>query len=429
MTQPALGPDDVAAVEAALGDDDALRAARYPGDDLSRQPVHTVYVPADRVHAGLAAEWGAEALGTLDQHAVDAMGWAEAVGREAADVAQVWDRVRRKLAAEPIEDLRVDLEDGYGSRSDDDEDADAAAAGSAIAAAQAAGALPPFCGVRFKSMEAPTRRRGLRSLDIVLGAVLAGGGLPAGWVQTLPKVTSTRQVEAMVVACARLEQAYGLPVGRLRFEIQVETPQAIVGPDGAATVAEMIHAADGRCTGLHFGTYDYTAAVGVAGGFQAMDHPAADHAKQVLQVAAAGTGVRISDGSTNVLPVGSPEAVRAAWALHARLVTRSLERGFYQGWDLHPAQLPTRFLSTYVFFRHDLAELGARLGAYLRRHTSDEGGVLDEPATAQAMASFLLRGVGCGAVDSGEVADLAGCDVAALERVAARDLTGPTEGG
>jgi hypothetical protein len=189
----------------------------------------------------------------------------------------------------------------------------------------------------------------------------------------------------------------------------------------------MIQAADGRCTGLHFGTYDYTAALGIAGGYQAMDHPAADHAKQVLQVAAAGTGVRVSDGSTNVLPAGSTDAVRSAWALHARLVTRSLERGFYQGWDLHPGQLPTRFLSTYLFFRRDAAELGARLGVYLRSQANDVGGVLDEPATAQAMAAFLLRGVRCGAVDEAEVADLAGCDVDALVRVAARDLTGHTE--
>jgi citrate lyase beta subunit len=419
MTQPALGPADLAAVDAAIGGDDDARTARYPGDDLARQPVHTVYVPADRVHAGLATAWGADALAALDSHAVDANGWAEAVGRDPDDVAQVWNRVRAKLAAEPIEDLRVDLEDGYGSRAD--EDADAAAAGTAVGEAQAAGTLPPFCGVRFKSLEAPTRRRGLRSLDIVIGAVLEMGELPAGWVQTLPKATSVRQVEAMVVACGRLEQAYGLPAGRLRFEIQVEMPQAVLGPNGAATVAAMIEASSGRCAGLHFGTYDYTAALGIAGGYQAMDHPAADHAKQVLQLAAAGTGVRVSDGSTNVLPVGSTEAVRSAWALHAGLVTRSLQRGFYQGWDLHPAQLPTRFLSTYLFFRRDLAELGGRLGVYLR---GGEGGVLDEPATAQAMAAFLLRGVRCGAVDESEVADLAGCDLDRLTQVAARNLTG-----
>jgi citrate lyase beta subunit len=404
-----------------LGDDDAARVSQYPGDDLSRQPIHTVYVPADRVHAEVVSEWGGIALAALDEHAGDAATWADAVGRSSREIEEVWDRVRRKLATEPIEDLRIDLEDGYGTRHDGDEDSDAAAAGAAVVTAQAAGALPPFCGVRFKSLEAATRRRGLRSLDIVLGAVLGSGDLPAGWVQTLPKATSARQVEAMALACGRLEQAYALPAGRLRFEIQVETPQAVLGSDGAATVAAMIQAAEGRCTGLHFGTYDYTAALGIAGGYQAMDHPAADHAKHVLQVAAAGTGVRVSDGSTNVLPVGSTAAVRAGWARHAHLVTRSLERGLYQGWDLHPAQLPTRFLSTYLFFRRDLAELSARLAVYLRNGT---GAVLDEPATAQAIAAFLVRGVRCGAVDAAEVEEVAGCEIATVEQVAARKPAG-----
>jgi citrate lyase beta subunit len=420
MTEPRLGPADLAAIESALGDDDARRAADYPGAALGRQPVHTVYVPADRFDADVVSAWGAEATDALGRHADGPVDWAEAVGVEPAAVSEVWDRVGAKLAAEPIEDLRVDFEDGYGVRADSDEDADAAAAGHAIADAGAAGALPAFCGVRFKSLEAPTRRRGLRSLDIVIGVVLdRAGSLPPGWTVTLPKVTSVRQVEAMSVACARLEEAYGLPAGRLRFELQIETAQAIVGPDGAVTVASMIQAADGRCSGLHFGTYDYTAAVGVAGGYQGLDHPSADHAKAVLQVAAAGRGVAVSDGSTNVIPVGSREAVRSAWALHARLVTRSLERGFYQGWDLHPAQLPTRFLSTYLFFRRDLEDLATRLGIYLR---GAEGGTLDEPATAQAMAAFLLRGLRCGAADEAEVTALAGCRVADLEQAAARSL-------
>jgi citrate lyase beta subunit len=156
----------------------------------------------------------------------------------------------------------------------------------------------------------------------------------------------------------------------------------------------MIQAAAGRCAGLHYGTYDYSAAVGVAAAYQSMEHPVADHAKAVMQVAAAGTGVRLSDGSTNVLPVGDREAVRAAWDLHARLVRRSLERGFYQGWDLHPAQLPTRYAATYAFFQDGLAAAQQRLHAYLGRRAS---GVLDEPATARALAGFLLRGLDCGA--------------------------------
>src|SRR5690606_38351443 len=86
--------------------------------------------------------------------------------------------------------------------------------------------------------------------------------------------------------------------------------------------------------------------------------------------------------------------------LHARLVRRSLERGFYRGWDLHPAQLPTRYAATYEFFRSGSAAAADRLSAYLRRRS---GGVLDEPATARALAGFLLRGLDCGAVDPGGV--------------------------
>jgi hypothetical protein len=221
----------------------------------------------------------------------------------------------------------------------------------------------------------------------------------------------------MVDVCERLERGYGLVERALRFEVQVETPQAVLLADGTAGVATMVHAADGRCTGLHFGTYDYTAALGVAGGFQALDHPAADHAKAVLQLAAAGTGVRVSDGSTNLVPTGDRASVHAGWARHARLVRRALERGFYQGWDLHPEQLPTRYLSTYLFFRSGLDDVGRRLRHYLG---GTDGGVLDEPATAQALAAFLLRGVHCGAVGAEEVSALTGADLAAVTALADR---------
>ena len=156
-----------------------------------------------------------------------------------------------------------------------------------------------------------------------------------------------------------------------------------------------MHAAEGRCTALHFGTYDYTAALGISGGYQAMDHPSADHAKSVMQLAAAGTGVRVSDGSTNIIPVGDRDAVHSAWALHARLVRRSLERGFYQGWDLHPGPAADPLPRDVHVLPHGLERTGARLDAYLN---GAEGGVMDEPATAQALAAFLMRGVHCGAV-------------------------------
>ena len=370
-----LGAEVYAEMDDRLRPVDAELCRRYPGGGRGRQPVHTVYVPADRVTATLPAEWGAAALAALP-------------GAPVPDALR--GRVADKLTREPIEDLRVDFEDGYGSRPDPEEDA---------AAEAVARALPvtPFVGLRIKSLEAGTRRRAIRTLDVFLGAL---GPPPDGFVVTIPKVGAVEQVAAAAVLCGHLEQGYGLEPGRLRFELQIETPPAVLGPDGTATVARMIHAAEGRCAGLHYGTYDYSAACGIAAAYQSLDHPAADHAKAVMQVAAAGTGVRLCDGSSNVLPVGSPAAVEAAARLHARLVRRSLERGFYQGWDLHPGQLPTRFAATYGFFRDGLEAARARLADYLSHRA---GPVLDEPATARALAGFLLRGLDCGALDADEV--------------------------
>jgi OHCU decarboxylase len=184
----------------------------------------------------------------------------------------------------------------------------------------------------------------------------------------------------------------------------------------------MVHAAAGRCGGLHYGTYDYSAALGIAAAYQAMDHPVADHAIAVMQLAAAGTGVRVAHGSTNVLPVGDTAAVRAAWALHVRLVRRSLERGVYQGWDLHPAQLVTRYLATYAFYREGLPAAAGRLQAYADRADSSAtgSGVMDEPATAFALAGFLVRGLDCGALDLEEVRAATGLDPRALHGFARR---------
>ncbi len=220
---------------------------------------------------------------------------------------------------------------------------------------------------------------------------------------TLPKVTSAAQVEAMALVCARLEAAHGLVYPRrLMFEIQVETPQVILGADGAVTIARCVHAGAGRLTGLHFGTYDYTASLGIAAAQQSLEHPAADYAKSVMQVAAAGTGVHLSDGSTAVLPVGSRDEVIAAWRLHARLVRRSLERGLYQGWDLHPAQLVTRYAATYAFYRESLPAACARLRDYAARAQTGQ----EEPATARALATHLLRAQHAGATTAEELQHL-----------------------
>jgi len=376
-----LADDVYDALDARLAPVDAELLRRYRGEWFIRQPVHTVYVPADRFREGLPAEYGRAALAAVAEHGP--LPFAE----------DVTARVLGKLEREPIEDLRIDFEDGYGIRADEEEDAAARTA----AATLSAGGAPGLVGLRCKSLEAATRRRAVRTLDVFLDAL---GPPPEGFVITLPKVSAVEQARAMVDLCVDLENAHGLSEGALRFEIQIETPPAVIGADGAATVAKMVHAAHGRCTGLHYGTYDYSASMGIAAEYQSMEHPAADFAKAVMQVAAAGTGVRLSDGSTNIVPVGDTTSVRSAWDLHARLVRRSLERGFYQGWDLHPAQLPTRFGATYTFFRQAAPAAVDRLARYRDRRSS---GVVDEPATAWALQRFLLRGLDCGALDPSDV--------------------------
>lgn len=387
-------------IEVLLAAADSRTAAHYPGDTGGRQPVHSVYVPADRVDADLPTRWGSAALVALEeaggiQHLIAVHGLV----KDPAEAERIGEQVLDKLSREPIEDLRIDFEDGYGDHGDATEDAAVTAAVESIRTAEAAGKLPPFVGIRFKCLEPATRARGLRTLESFVSE-LAADGLPDGLVLTLPKVTTVQQVQAMVLVLEALEGSLGLPERRLRFEIQVETPQAVLGPDGRSLIGPMVAAGRGRVSGMPYGTYDYSASLGIAAADQSMDHPAADFAKAMMQVATAGTGVRLSDGSTNVLPVGSREIVDAAWALHGRLVMRSLRRAFYQGWDLHPAQLPSRYAATYAFFRAGLPEVLGRLDTYLGRRS---GTVLDEPATAKAMAGFLLRGLDCGAVRADEV--------------------------
>ncbi|MFF1873149.1 DUF6986 family protein [Kitasatospora herbaricolor] len=407
-----------AAVDALLGPVDAELARRYPGDSGARQPVHTVYVPADVFAADTVSSWGRQALEAFDTHAGTSAELARALGVPDDELlADVHARVRAKLEREPVEDLRIDFEDGYGPRPDAEEDAAAVRAAELIGAAVADGSAPPYIGIRIKCMEAAVRSRGIRTLELFLATLIAGGGLPEGLVLTLPKVTYAEQVTALVRLLEDFERRAGLPAGRIGFEIQIETTQAILGADGRATVARMIEAAEGRATGLHYGTFDYSASCGVSAAYQSMDHPVADHAKAVMQVAAAGTGVRLSDGSTNVVPTGPTEQVHAAWKLHHDLVRRSLARAYYQGWDMHPAHLPTRYVAVYSFYREGLAAAAARLSAYVAKAGGD---VMDEPATAKALSGYLLRGLDCGAVDPAEVTRLTGLDRKQLDALAGR---------
>ncbi len=387
MYETSLSPEDVERVTARLSTVDR----KVP---VGRQPVHTCYVPAGRIVGSTIEDWGREALESIDEDLLP----------ELPD--GVLDRVRAKLGREPVEDLRIDFEDGYGAPEDDVEDMDAESTANLLSRWLEQEIAPPSFGLRIKSFDTKAlRERGLRTLDIFLTAL---GEIPPGLVITFPKVTSVDQVEVF----GEVLDLFG---GDLRFEIQVETTQSIVDQQGRLAIPRFIEAGNGRVTGLHFGTYDYTAGCGLSAAQQHLAHGACDFARHVMQVCAAGTGVRLSDGSTNVLPVG--EQKKLGWDTHYGLVRRSLDHGFHQGWDLHPAQLVTRYAAVYAFYREGLEADAKRLKDYVERVS---GGVLDEPATAQALSSFFLRAVDCGALDSVEVQVATGLEESALRGLATR---------
>jgi citrate lyase beta subunit len=399
-------------------------ATRFPGSGAGRQPVHTVYGGAHLFRADTAPRLGELARRALDDFAPDAAALGEALTLDDVRLAgTVRARVARKLASEPIEDFRLDFEDGYGHRPDDEEDGHAASAAAEMARGLVAGTLPPFCGIRIKSLARELAPRALRTLDLFVGALLegTGGRLPPGFVVTLPKIVHREQVAVLAAALAALEQRHGLDEGALALELMVETPQSIFAPDGSVALPRLVAAAGGRCVAAHFGTYDYTAALGITAEQQRMSHPACDFAKSVMQVALAGSGLWLSDGATNVLPVpihraaeGAPlgeteraanrRAVHAAWRLHARDVRHSLASGFFQGWDLHPAQLVTRYGALYAFFLPGLDAAGERLRHFVAQaaQATRVGEVFDDAATGQGLLNHFLRALACGAIDESE---------------------------
>jgi citrate lyase beta subunit len=404
-------------------------ARRYPGEDGSRQPVHTVYGGAHLFRADTARRLGELASKALAEYAPTPAALGAALDLPVALASAVHPRVVEKLEREPVEDFRIDFEDGYGHRPDSEEDGHATSAAAEVARGLEAGTLPPFLGVRIKPLSAELAARALRTLELFLATLIEGAGrLPENFVVTLPKITSPVQVEALAEALEGLERALGLAAGALRLEVMIETPQSIFGADGEVAPRRLVDAAGGRCVAAHFGTYDYTASLAITAAHQHMTHPACDFARQALQVALQGSGVRLADGATNVLPVaphragpgGGPLppasleanrlAVRGAWRLHYRHVRHSLEGGYYQGWDLHPAQLVTRYAAVHAFFLESLESACERLRNFIAKaaQATLQGEVFDDAATGQGLLNYFLRALNCGAVTAPEVLERTG---------------------
>ncbi|MFT5142664.1 MAG: citrate lyase beta subunit [Rhodothermales bacterium] len=418
-----------------------------PGPRSERQPVHTVYGGAQLFKADLAPKMGRAALRHMEAYAGDYLVFARAFGlpgsaalpihgqwyrdllehppsalenRPAWLAHAVYQRVVDKLAQEPVEDFRIDFEDGFGVRPVQEEHAEAARTAREVALGMRDGTLPPFIGIRIKALNDEYAGRSLSTLNRFFSTLLdgTGGTLPPDIVVTLPKITHVEQVRVASESLELIECEAGLPRYSIGLELMVETAVSIFGTDGRTPLPEWVTAARGRCTAAHFGVYDYTAGLDITAAEQTMTHPACDFARHMMQVSLAGTGVWLSDGATNIMPVAphrgesltdgqraqNAGAVHRAWQLGFSDNTHSLKHAFYQGWDLHPAQLPARYAAVYAFFLDGFDAAATRLRAFVDKaaQASLVGDVFDDAATGQGLLNYFLRAINCGAITEEE---------------------------
>jgi citrate lyase beta subunit len=418
-----------------------------------RSPVHVVYRGADRYTSGTPKKLGEIALATIQTYAPNFVEFARACyvpGSESLPVypdaiAQLEKHIARsqstakegnfaawmawtvyrktldKLVLEPVEDFRIDFEDGYGFRTDEEEDKDATRTATELALGYRNGTITPFCGFRIKSMNKETSARAIRTMDLFLKTLIekTKGAIPENFVITLPKITDKKQVRQVCERLKRFEKKNGIANRSIGVELMIESPMALFYRKGKPVLKELIDEAKGRCTSAHFGAFDYTSALGIVSTHQGLPHTACDFARQLMLANLAPLGIRLSDSVTIILPVAihkngqlndvqieeNRRSIHRGWREHFANVTSSMKNGFYQSWDLHPNQLPARYAAVYVFFLGSRDVMAARLKEFINRsmQATLTGNTFDDAASAEGILNFFRLGSDCGAFEQKEI--------------------------
>lgn len=394
-----------------------------------RRPIHTVYGGAHLYRAGLSKKIGERALESLERFAPDGIAFARAFGLVGSDayVSKIRNRVIAKLRDEPVEDYRIDFEDGYGSRPPEEEDRHVRQAALALAQDLETGTAAPSVGIRLKAIGAHMERS-LRTLGHFVSLVAPALRVAKRTLLvTLPKVCRTEEIAVAREALERLESELALEAAQLRLELMVESAAALVGPTGELRLEHLVAEAGIRCHAVHFGTNDFLSEQGVVGTKQRLDHPIAVMAKSLMKISLRGRDVCLVDGTTTTLPIApsraaagetlsdaqnreNRSAVCAAWSLHAANVRHSLSMGYVQSWDLHPAQLPARYAAVYDCLLSDIDAVAVRLSDFVEQAAQARrtGTVFDDAATAQGLVNHVLTAVRCGALLPEEASTMTG---------------------
>lgn len=389
------------------------------------QPFHVIYGGADLYSAATYDKLSQIALKSFTTYAATLDEFKAIFGIEEKIAETVFEKINTRLRTRPIDDLRIDFEDGFGIRPDAEEDEHAIRTAIETAKALDAGELPQFFGIRIKSFSPATFNRGVRTLDLYLTKLLdSSRRLPNNFVVTLPKVESPNETKILADILDEIEAAYDLENGTINIEIMIETPQALMNDEGICPLALIVDAARGRCRGAHFGAYDYMASLGIASSSQELTHQACDNARNIMQLSLGRHDIWLSDGATNQMPIGphrgtdlsaddvaaNKKSVAAGWVKHYINCKHSLANGFQQGWDLHPAQIPARLAAVYEYYLIDLERSADRLRKFIDNATKASllGVAFDDAATGQGLLNYFIGAVNCGAIGSDDVPGLIG---------------------
>jgi hypothetical protein len=395
-----------------------------------RSPVHVVYGGAHRFKHDTPQKLGNIALSSLRTYAPTAAELSVALGFTGLDdlISKVFERTQMKLEFEPVEDFRIDFEDGYGVRPNDEEDSHAISAAEALACAFTERGSTQFTGLRIKSFGAATRARAERTLSLFIPRLLesTGGKFPGQFRVTLPKVSCESEVADLAGILTEIENRNSLAKNSILIELMIETPAAVFDGTGAVTTPKLVRAGGGRCRSAHFGAYDYTAALGISAKYQNLRHPACELARNIMLATLVPLGVRVVDSVTTEIPAPphrgtalsetqkqeNRSTVHHAWRTHFENVIYSMSNGFYQSWDLHPNQLVARFAAVNYFYLDGFDEQAVRLKNYVdsAAQATLTGTAFDDAASARGVVNFFIRGLNCGALSNNEIEAATGLD-------------------
>ncbi len=421
MTDSLLNTEHINTIN-SLAQDDEIKL-RF--SDI-RYPIHTFYGGAHLFKRDSFEKIKRIAQGIFNDYCEESERFYSIFTRPDAPVSKntaekVYHKIHKKIEEEPVEDYRIDFEDGYGYRSDEEEDEHAISAATETAEIIKNGALPSIFGIRIKPIAPGTAQRAVRTLELYLTTLLnlTDNKLPPAFVVTLPKVSRAEQLSVLNDILHKLEMRNHLPKNSILTEVMIETPEAIA----EKYMAKIVQVGGNRLLGGHLGVYDLNSSFGVSASFQEMQHPSCDYARVLMKIILGRSGIRCVDGVTNVMPVAPNKAtlsaplavhlheenvatVIAGWQKAYSDIRHSLRMGFYQGWDLHPAQIISRLAAVYIFFLNEYPLAAKRMKQFLKNSAqpSVHKGIFDDAASGYGLLLFFRYGFECLAFDENDLA-------------------------